>query len=209
VSVLKRVTGRLLEGHLTEKDFARVWVNGGAHRHLDGCLECRVRYDAFAASLAVIAGDLRDEADSAFPAERLAAQQAQVLRRLEALERPVRIIAFPRAARPVIAGQSHVRRWITAAAAAGLIVGVGIGQLLEWRHTLTIDRRPVAMTADTHAVKPTAATRGSGVRALPAGITDEDLLMGSEALARPRVAALGALDDLTPHVRDVSPERPR
>jgi hypothetical protein len=98
-----------------------------------------------------------------------------------------------------------VRRWITAAAAAGLIVGVGIGQLLEWRHTLTMDRTPVSMISDK--LKP--PTRGNGVRVMPVAISDEDLLMGSDALARPRVAALGALDDLTPHVREVPPERPR
>jgi hypothetical protein len=207
VSVLERVAGRLYEGHLTEREFANVWVNGGAHPHLAGCAECRVRYDAFAASLAAVADDLRHEADAAFPAERLAAQQAQVLRRLEALERPVRIIAFPRAARPVIGGQSHVRRWITAAAAAGLIAGVGIGQLLEYRHTLTIDRNPVAITAGTHAAASTS--RANGVLPVSATISDEDLLMGSDALARPRVPALGALDDLTPHARDLSPERPR
>ncbi len=206
MSVLERVAGRLLEGHLTDREFASVWVNGGAHPHLEGCAECSVRYDAFAASLAAIADDLRHEADDAFPAERLVAQQAQVLRRLETFERPVRIIAFPRAARPVIAGQSHVRRWITAAAAVGLIVGVGIGQLLEYRHTLTVDRSPVSITAGTH--KP-PTSRANGVRPIPATISDEELLMGSDALARPRVPALGALDDLTPHARDLSPERPR
>ena len=39
-----------------------------------------------------------DEADEVFPAERLGAQQAQIVRRLEALERPARVIAFPRSA---------------------------------------------------------------------------------------------------------------
>lgn len=210
MSVLERVAGRLLEGHLTERELAKVWTNGGAHPHLDGCPECRVRYDAFAASLTAIAADLRRGADDAFSTGRLAAQQAQVLRRLEALERPVRIIAFPRAARPVIAGQSHVRRWITVAAAAGLIVGVGIGQLLEYRRTMTVDRIPVSIiTADTYKRPPSTSARANGVRPVSATISDEDLLMGSEALARPRVPALGALDDLTPHVRDLSPERPR
>jgi len=204
VSVLERLGGRLLAGHVTEREFARVWVDGGAHPHLDACLECRARYDAFAASLTAVAEDLRTEADAAFPPERLALQQAQVLRRLETLERPVRIIAFPRAARPVIAGHSHVRRWITAAAAAGLIAGVGIGQLLEWRRTLSIDRTPVAMTADRHTSASAPSSRAPGVRTVSVTLGDEDLLMGSDALARPRVPALGALDDLTPHVRDIS-----
>ena len=37
----------------------------------------------------------RREADEGFPAERLAAQHAQIFRRLEAAERPARVIAFP------------------------------------------------------------------------------------------------------------------
>ena len=36
---------------------------------------------------------------------------------------------FPKAARAVISGHSHVRRWVAVAAAAGLIAGVGLGQV--------------------------------------------------------------------------------
>jgi hypothetical protein len=81
-----------------------------------------------------IGEELRDEADEAFTGERLALQQAQVARRLETLERPARVIAFPKAARAVISGHSHVRRWVTAAAAAGLIVGIGLDQLVPRYH---------------------------------------------------------------------------
>ena len=76
---------------------------------------------------------LRAEADEAFPADRLAVQQAQIARRLETLERPARVIAFPKAARAVISGHSHVRRWVTVAAAAGLIAGIGLGQVVPLR----------------------------------------------------------------------------
>ena len=60
-------------------------------------------------------------------------QQAQIARRLETLERPARVIAFPKAARAVISGHSHVRRWVTVAAAASLIAGFGLGQVVPLR----------------------------------------------------------------------------
>ena len=41
------------------------------------------------------------EADEIFTRDRLATQQTQIFRRLESLEHPARIIAFPRFARPV------------------------------------------------------------------------------------------------------------
>jgi hypothetical protein len=65
------------------------------------------------------------EAEDAFPPERLAAQQAQVMRRLEALERPARVIAFPRFARPVTSSQGHAQRWVAAAAAG--VIGLAAG----------------------------------------------------------------------------------
>ncbi len=72
-----------------------------ADPHLASCAQCRARYSAFTDWLDRIHDDAVGEADEAFPPERLAAQQAQVMRRLEALERPARVIAFPRFARPV------------------------------------------------------------------------------------------------------------
>ena len=69
--------------------------------HLETCAACRARYDAFTDWLADARVDAIAAADEVFPAERLAAQQSQILRRLEALERPARVIAFPKYAQPV------------------------------------------------------------------------------------------------------------
>ena len=78
------------------------------------------------------ATDAHAEADEVFTRDRLATQQAQIFRRLESLEHPARIIAFPRFARPVSVQPAGRRRWIAAAAAVGLITGVGLGQLLDF-----------------------------------------------------------------------------
>ena len=94
---------------------------------------CRARYEDFDRWIMGVGDELRAEADEAFPVDRLTIQQAQIARRLETLERPARVIAFPKAARAVISGHSHVRRWVTVAAAASLITGFGLGQVVPLR----------------------------------------------------------------------------
>ena len=94
--------------HLSDDAVAELWSAAAATRRArqptrtsPTCAQCRARYAAFAGWLDGVRDDARREADEVFPAERLAAQQAQIVRRLEALERPARVIAFPRFARPV------------------------------------------------------------------------------------------------------------
>ena len=88
---------------------------------------CRARFAAFDGWLDEVRTTPAPRRTRRFPAERLAAQQAQILRRLEALERPARVIAFPKFARARRPARVARRRWVAAAAAAGLIVGIGLG----------------------------------------------------------------------------------
>jgi hypothetical protein len=193
VSLLERL-GR---GHLTDHQFAHLWTTGETHPHLAACAACRVRFDEFNLWIVGVGDALRDEADEAFPAARLAIQQAQIARRLETLERPTRVIPFPRAARAVISGNSHVRQWVTAAVAASLIAGFGLGQVMPLRNA--IDRRvaPQQLTA------PQAAKRAEEI-SNPATASQNDDELLSDAFARPRVGDLSALDDMTPHARDAA-----
>lgn len=198
MSLLERLGG----GHLTDREFADLWAAGGGHPHLDGCAACRERFEAFDEWVLGIGNDMRLEADAAFPIDRLAAQQAQIARRLEAMAQPARVLAFPKAARAVISGHSHVRRWVTVAAAAGLIAGVGLGQVLDMHRT--IDRSPRVSTTGTHlSAGVNAARANTGVT--PAALTtEEDFLSDADAFSRPRVSsALLPLDDMTPHARDL------
>ena len=190
---------RLGRGHLTDSQFARLWTTGGANSHVERCAVCRARFEEFSRWVVDIGEELLAEADAAFPADRLALQQAQIARRLETLERPARVIAFPKAARAVISGHSHVRRWVTVAAAAGLIAGVGLGQVVPLRNALDRQNR-----IGTSALQLTARQAASRSTELKPGVTsqsDDELL--SDVFARPRVSTLSALDDMTPHIRDV------
>ena len=188
---------RLGRGHLTDQQFARLSADGVRHPHLDACADCRARFAAFDAWLAGIGETLRIEADEAFPAERLAAQQAQIARRLETLERPARVIAFPKAARAVISGNSHVRRWVTVAAAASLIAGFGLGQVVPLR-TVLRTQQVSAPKADFNAPKTVIIAKE--LTPSSTSLNDDELL--SDAFVSPRVKNLSALDDMTPHARD-------
>ena len=189
---------RLGRGHLDDSQFARLWTSeDSSHPHLEACAECRARYAAFERWIAGVGDELRAEADDAFPADRLAVQQAQISRRLETLARPARVIAFPKAARAVISGHSHVRRWVTVAAAASLITGFGLGQVMPLRnmlsHQAAISQPKPLTKADTVAI-------AKDLTPPAASPMDEDLL--SDAFTRPRVSTLSALDEMTPHARD-------
>lgn len=189
---------RLGRGHLDESQLARLWATGEIHPHLSACESCRIRFDELDRWVTDIGAELQAEADTALTPDRLAVQQAQIARRLQALERPARVIAFPKAARAVISGHSHVRRWVTVAAAAGLVAGIGLGQMLDLHRSLETSRVASAPQLVT------AGARADTVR--PAVLTTNDLeiLSDSDAFARPRVAALVPLEDLTPHARDLT-----
>lgn len=192
---------RFAPGHLDEAEISRLWTSGGGHPHLSACATCRARFEEFDQWLGDIGTDLRGEAEAALTHDRLATQQAQIARRLEALERPARVIAFPKAARAVISGNSHVRRWITVAAAAGLVAGIGLGQMLDIHRPFDPARAPQRQLAGSppppEAVRPVALTAN-----------DLEILSDADAFARPRVAALVPLEDMTPHARDLT-ERPK
>jgi hypothetical protein len=75
------------------------------------------------------------EADAVFTADRLRAQHQQIARRLEHVGRPARVISFPGqlVRRTITASTSHAApRWVAAAAAAGLFVGIALGASYEW-----------------------------------------------------------------------------
>jgi len=167
--------------------------------HVDACSHCRARYEAFAEWLADTRADAISEADEIFSAERLGVQQSQIFRRLEALERPARVIAFPKHSPSPVENRRGPQRWIAAAAAAGLIVGLGAGELLDLG---SLHRRAAAGAdaAVTHNVLPSMQTASLS--------SDDMLLYDTEAVSTsPRVEALQALDAMTPRVRDVEQSR--
>jgi len=181
---------------------ARLWTDGletgrTAHPHLDACAACRARYDGFDRWIEDVGDTLRDEADATLTPERLAAQQGQIARRLEAIDRPARVLAFPKAARAVISGNSHVRRWVTVAAAACLIAGFGLGQVFPIRQAMHIQQTvtPARLTL------PATQDRVRAIAPDAGPLNDEEVL--TDAFSRSHVQTLSALDDMTPHARDI------
>jgi hypothetical protein len=119
------------QGHLSEDQLTEAVLTGSRPAHLETCDECSRR----ARELGLWLGDVRAEAlaaaDEVFPPERLALQHSQIMRRLEQLDAPPRVIAFP-ASTEAVARPGNGRRvapaWVGVAAAAGLVIGIIGGQ---------------------------------------------------------------------------------
>jgi hypothetical protein len=183
-------------GHLSARELADLWPHGGSHPHVAGCGECRAEYDALAHVL-LAARDASDEADEHFTPDRLAAQQAHILRRLENAERPARVLPFPPSSRPFPHARTSARRWIAAAAAAGLLTGIVAGRALEFGNPWYTG--PGTQTLASTRNRPPVLATGT------TSVNDERLLGEIEAaLVEPRVDELRALDALTPRVREAS-----
>ncbi|MEO5895725.1 MAG: hypothetical protein ABIS06_08490 [Vicinamibacterales bacterium] len=189
--------------HLDDAALAAIWTGSlesgetDNDPHLLQCAECRVRYGAFVSWMNDIRAEALSEAEEAFPAERLVAQQAQILRRIEAAERPARVIAFPNATSSVASPRSSVGRWVAAALAAGLIAGVGIGRMMNMRDFGAPQRFPSTVTVAAPRLEPRPA-----VVPASAMVSEETLLADLEAASTPRYDTLRAFDAFTPHAAD-------
>lgn len=170
-------------------------VTSSDRAHLRACDACESRRSNLAGTLDDIDAAMTQDADDAFPAERLARQRARILQRVDQDGRPGRVITFP-------AGQPHegtprrVRpaRWgaVAAAVAASFLVGLLAEHLA---HEIPGSRQSMP------AQRMQASVPITQVR--PAASDDE--LLGQVELAASGVgpAALRPLDVLTPRAWDV------
>ena len=171
---------------------------GDRPAHLERCDVCAAR----AVELGRWLDDIRTlgvgDADAAFPPERLAAQETQILRRLELLDRPARVIAFPGQGaydRLEINGRGIRPAWIGIAAAAGLVLGVFGGQL----GGRLSERRAEIPPPRVEQIAPAPLTASVSIEPPPpASLQDLD------ENGRLSVPAMDALETLTPHMVDVS-----
>jgi hypothetical protein len=196
---------RLFDSYLAERSGTP--VDPPVAEHLADCEECGGRYAEIAAFMEALRRDGEAEADAVFTPERLRAQQQAIARRIEHVGRAARVISFPtRIVRRTI-GASAARtapRWIAAAAAAGLFVGVAVGASYQWAGYGR--SAPSFLARGTSAGRLTpVATRGSSpaeIAADTAFLSDLEL-----ALERPHTSELQAFDALTPHVREIRDQR--
>jgi hypothetical protein len=185
---VRLVDAVLRQGHLSEQALVEALMTGERPAHLDRCDVCAAR----AVELGRWLDDVRavgiEAADRAFPPERLAAQQAQILRKLEQLDEPARVIAFPAASRTLgreAAGRRVAPAWVGVAAAAGLVLGV-IGGQWSARLLQTLPAAPAVAVVQPPATAPVAEPL-----TLPSSIFDLDL-------DGPGAPSLAPINDLTP-----------
>lgn len=188
-----RIADTLLRGgHLSEDALVDAWYAGDHPAHLDTCDVCAERAMEMSRWLEQTREIGIAEADAAFPAERLAAQQSQILRKLELADRPAKLLSFPRATAPVMGvhGEGHNHRvstrWAAVAAAAALILGVIGGRLSVWE--------PAAAPATRAAAQQAPAPKAPEIRSAD----PVDLLLESNDSTEPLVHSLSAIDTLTP-----------
>ena len=170
-------------------------------QHLHGCETCTWRYTELSAPLERLRQDAAGEADELFTPARLDAQRAKILDRISQAPSS-RVLPFPPSASRL--DRSGVRRplarWVAAAAAAGLLVGVAGGRLLQIGAGAPTSARPVARTASSALPSSDVV---SDSPAPSASIERDEALMNEieQAVFSQRITALSAIDELTPHVR--------
>lgn len=155
--------------------------------HLASCTVCRRRQARLQRRLRASRTGAHAAADAAFTPEVLERQRSAILQRIARVGAG-RVLAFPRplasddGAPSLRTWHGRERRWIVAAAAAGLLIGFAAGQ---WP-------RPSAAPA-SQAVAAVAAPAAESLRR-------EDTLLSDveEALTREVRPEFGGLDGLTP-----------
>lgn len=160
--------------------------------HLASCPACQRRRTQLERRLTALRTAAHAAADAAFPDEALDRQRASILERV-ARSTGRRVLAFPRGPAmlphaPESPAQPD-RRWVLAAAAAGLLLGVAVGQVPhQW---------PASGPGAAGAATPAAPV----ARDVPApGVRRDDTLLSDveEVLTLDVRPEFGALDGLTP-----------
>jgi len=185
---MRLVDALLRQGHLSEQAIAEAIMTGDRPAHLDRCDLCAERALNLSRALDAVRSAANDAADEAFSAEQLAAQQAQILRRLEQIDEPPRVIAFPNNVRVDARTPSRYRvapGWIGVAAAAGLIIGAIGGQI-----SARLDQQPMV----TEVVIRSPLQDSNGALPVNASLLEVDLDAVNAYMPEP----LGVINENTP-----------
>jgi len=174
--------------HLTDDELIASCL--GEDAAMTSCAICAARHRTLSRTLDEVTQAAAAAADEAFPPDRLARQRMRILQRIEQFGRQGRVLAFPGRANaaPSILRPRPLRRWVASAAAAGLIVGLAAGRM--------VDRFPPFGSFDTQQTAP--------LRASSEPLGDEDQLLReieSEVFGRGPAALM--IDDFGPDPWDV------
>jgi hypothetical protein len=187
----------LIRRYLADRGLAALDASDeGPLRHLAHCPSCEARYQALRISFDETREVALAGAEAACSADRMERQRERILRRIDALQSGPRVLPFPAAGQNGHAApQPRVfRRWVAAAAVAGLLVGLGAGRMV-------FDGRGARTTADarqqmTPAAAPAPSRQAPTIRALhvESGLSDDQFLSEIEmATAAPRTRELRAI----------------
>lgn len=184
--------------HLSDERLIETCLFEGALAPADAvCQSCAARRGELIALLDEVTQASEDAVDAAFPAERLARQQARILQRVKHEGRPARLLSFP--ATSADAGDQRPRpavRWIAAAAAAGLVIGMVAGHL--------VDEFPRQMFGPAVMADRTTPASGTPLRTVAHTVSDEEFLGQIElAVEGPAGSALGLLHQATPRAWEI------
>lgn len=188
-------------------------LKASTQAHLARCVRCAARLEDLRAVMAGEREAVVDAADAAFADARLRAQRTAILDRLARDRASARVLRFPATetwtARSWIRRDRPAMRWLAGAAAAGLLVGLGAGQI-------AFTGRQLHLTPSASSARAWTPSRwlGQATAAAPNPARIERLTPASEeeflsemevAINRRRNAALRALStDLAPRPTRVS-----
>ena len=200
---------QLAECYFAEADDATV-----DRSHATACPACSQRYAELTRDLERLAVQASLEADAVFTPEVLANQRSQIARRLESHGRRADIFLFPARQHGRLAGRTNLKRparWVAAAAAAGLTVGLGLGLTVERFRVNRFDTALIPVASGRLQSQPSlvwpveAPFEGADASA---GVNDDELLAEIDsALVARRAEELRALDALTPENVNISLRR--
>jgi len=183
------------------------FLEASSQAHLAGCARCTARLDALRAAMADQRDTIVEAADAAFSDTRLRAQRTSILDRLARDRASARVLRFPAAdtwaARGWIRRDRPAMRWLAGAAAAGLLVGLGAGQIVftgRQLHLIPSASSARAWTPSRWLGQATATMPDATMIERVSPAAEEQFLSEMElAINRRRNAALRALStDLAP-----------
>jgi hypothetical protein len=164
-------------------------------RHLAHCPACEARYHGLRAAFEETREAVIEDAAAACSPDRLEHQRERIMRRIDALHGGPRVLPFPAAGQiGHAAPQPRVfRRWVAAAAVAGLLVGLSAGRFVfnGTPRTTSESRQQIATSSAPASVRHAPTIRALHVE--PAESDDQFLSEIEMATAAPRTRELRAI----------------
>jgi hypothetical protein len=194
-----RLAAFALTAHAAEGEHDRELLE-----HVADCASCASRLAGLTSEFDALRNAAWHESDLAFDDAALETQRSRILDRLAHLGQAARVLRFPARAREAAMPVSPIsRRWLSVAAAAGLLIGLVAGQMIHFvpwdprLHRLQAPQSQSAGSASRGSAGPIIVQASSNL----AAATDEELLDEiDEAMELRRAASLRALDAFTPRV---------